>query len=218
MTTIAPPIRWNAEVDNQVIPHRTCIKTENRQLHAIMVQLVAPRYLAVCVWLDREPQKPCCRLPDRNLSWLDSQAGDSVLLWDAGKAVWVQKQIASITLYRVFPVKYCDLVVTTAREWLNGVNGIHKSAFGRLGDRLPCDVRGYVPTAETEAFDLEFDHIEDTHTIGGGLTGYGRWWQEYRWPQILEEVERLTQQLDFSPCTRTLRLPNRDGLEAYLEP
>lgn len=193
MSTLSLPMSWNAQQENQIVPHRTCIKTEKRELHAIMVRLLTARYQAVCVWPDREPQKPCCRLPDRNDSWLDAKSGDAVLLWDVGKKTWVRRSIATITLYRVFPVKYCDLEVTTAREWLNGVNGIHKSAYGRLGDRLPCDVRGFVPTADTEAFDLEFDHIEDTHTICGGLTGYGQWWKDYRWPQIKAEVERIEQ-------------------------
>ena len=192
MTTLAPPIARNTDQRIQIIPPRTCIKREKRELHALMVQLVAPRYTAVCVWPANEPDKPCCKLPESTSSWLDACAGETVLLWDAGKRLWVKRSIASIALYRAFPVKYCDRVVRTAREWLGGVNGIHKSAYGRLGDRLPCDMRGFVPTAQTDAFDLQFDHIEDTHTVCGGLTGYGHWWQEFRWPQIVEEVLRLT--------------------------
>jgi hypothetical protein len=194
MTTLAPPLARAPYRPSHIIPHRTCIKTEKRELGAIMVRLVASRYQAVCVWPDHEPEKPCCKLPDQAMSWLEAKAGDTILLWEAAKNLWVQRTIHSITLYRVFPVKYCNVVVTSAGEWLGGTNGTHKSVFGSLGDRLPCDTRGFVPTAETDAFDLQFDHIEDTHTVCGMLTGYGHWWQEYRWPQIVAEVFRLTQQ------------------------
>jgi len=179
MTTLTAPLPRVAERQTPIVPPRTCIKTEKRELHAIMVQLVASKYRGVCVWPDHEPDKPCCKLPDSSDSWLDAHAGDSVLLWAPGKRLWIQQTIASITLYRVFPVKYCNLVVSSAREWLDGVNGVHKSAYGKLADRLPCDMRGYVPTAQTEAFDLQFDHIEDTHTVCGQLTGYGHWWQSF---------------------------------------
>jgi len=193
MTTLAPPLPRSADRQTHLVAPHTCIKTEKRELHAIMVQLVASRYRAVCIWPNHETDQACCKLPDARDSWLHAKAGDAVLLWVPGKRSWVQQTIASITLYRVFPVKYCDLVVSSAAEWLDGVNGIHKSAYGPLADRLPCDIRGFVPTANTDAFDLQFDHIEDTHTVCGTLTGYGHWWQEYRFPQIVAEVLRLTQ-------------------------
>jgi len=202
MTTLT--VRAPRLVDRQapINSHRTCIKTEKRELHAIMVRLRAVGHRGACVWPGREPKSPCCKLPDPADSWLDARAGDTVLLWTPGKRLWVQQTIASMSLYRVFPVKYCDLVVSSAREWLNGVNGIHKSAFGKLADELPCDMRGYVPTQNTEAFDLEFDHIEDTHTVCGGLTGYGHWWKEFRFPQIVAEVLRLTQDYSMAAAAK----------------
>lgn len=193
----------NCAQANDLIAHRTFVKRERRELHALKIEFEKQRG-DVCVWPKEAPDQNRCRLPNSGHSWLDAEAGDPVLCWDGSKQTWAERTIARIALYRAFPVKYCDKVVPSAREWLEGVNGIHKSEFGSLADRLPCDLRGFVPTEDTEAFDLEFDHVEDTHTVSGKLTGYGHWWQEYRWPQIVNEAVRLIE--DGGLCSTTVRL------------
>lgn len=53
---------------------------EQRILHAIMVELVDTQYRAICVWPDRQPEKPCAKLPDPSASWLDVKSVDEVYL------------------------------------------------------------------------------------------------------------------------------------------
>jgi hypothetical protein len=163
---------------------------ENRILRAIQVWIVAKDFRAIICWPDHEPEKPITKLPDASQSWLDVQAGDAILMSEEG--VWRQGRIKEVSLYRAHPARYGNRVISSARDWLTGINGTHNSQFGAMADRLPCDVRGYVPNADCEPFDLEWDHIEHTHYEGGILTDYGRWSQSVRWPEIMAEVSRLT--------------------------
>ena len=72
-------------------------------------------------------------------------------------------------------------------------HAVHRSTLGHLGEFLPCDKHGYVPTEKTKPWDLEFDHNEPTHHDDGTLTGYGHWWETERWPVIAAKAMDLTE-------------------------
>jgi hypothetical protein len=69
----------------------------------------------------------------------------------------------------------------------------HKSKLGSFGDRLPADINGYVPTADTGPWQLHFDHGSDTtHNADGTLTEYGKWWQDDLFPRIKTAAIKAT--------------------------
>ena len=71
----------------------------------------------------------------------------------------------------------------------------HKSNLGSFGfGDVQADMNGYVPTADTGAFELSYDHgTEDTHDADGNLTEYGEWWRDERFPEIKAEAIRATE-------------------------
>ena len=61
----------------------------------------------------------------------------------------------------------------------------HKSNLGNYGNRIQCDMNGYVPTAETTPWELTYDHgMEATHDDDDELTEYGEWWEYEKFPEI----------------------------------
>lgn len=62
---------------------------------------------------------------------------------------------------------------------------IHKSNLGSFGSNVPADIHGYIPTEDTTAWELTYDHgSESTHDDNGNLTEYGEWWEDERFPEI----------------------------------
>jgi hypothetical protein len=73
----------------------------------------------------------------------------------------------------------------------------HKSNLGSFGDNLTTDINGYVPTADTSAWELTYDHGgEQTHTSDGELTEYGEWWEDERFPEIKAEAMHATEEAE----------------------
>lgn len=69
----------------------------------------------------------------------------------------------------------------------------HHSNLGSFGDGLRADINGYVPTADTGAWELDYDHgTERTHDDEGNLTDYGQWWEDERFPEIRAEAIEAT--------------------------
>ena len=68
----------------------------------------------------------------------------------------------------------------------------HKTNFGAFGHNLPCDRAGYVPTAETGPWDLDFDFTAPTHDENDELTEYGEWWEDDGFPALQDEAIRAT--------------------------
>jgi len=61
----------------------------------------------------------------------------------------------------------------------------HKTNRGIFGATLTSDINGFVPTENTGAWDLTYDHgTEQTHDENGNLTDYGDWWETERFPEI----------------------------------
>ncbi len=60
----------------------------------------------------------------------------------------------------------------------------HKSNLGSCASSVPSDIDGFVPTAETKCWELNFAHSERTHNDDGTLTEYGIWFEEDRFPEI----------------------------------
>jgi hypothetical protein len=56
----------------------------------------------------------------------------------------------------------------------------HTSNMGSHGERLPCDLNGFVPEAsDDDPWAFTIDHgSERTHEDDGNLTEYGEWWEE----------------------------------------
>ena len=72
-------------------------------------------------------------------------------------------------------------------------NAFHKSNLGSFGEHLSTDMDGFVPTAECGPWELDYDHgTERTHDEDGELTEYGEWWEEDRWPEIVDESVAAT--------------------------
>lgn len=70
----------------------------------------------------------------------------------------------------------------------------HKSNLGSFGENLQADINGYVPTAETGPWDLDYDHgSERTHNADGSLTEYGEWWEQERFPEIRDAAISATE-------------------------
>jgi hypothetical protein len=70
----------------------------------------------------------------------------------------------------------------------------HKNNLGSFGGHVQADMNGYVPTADTGAFELSYDHgSEHTHGADGNLTEYGEWWQDERFPEIKAEAIKATE-------------------------
>ena len=72
-------------------------------------------------------------------------------------------------------------------------HSFHNTHYGQLGKLLPCDRDGFVPAAKTGPWDLNFEHEEPTHHGDGTLTGYGRWWETERWPEIAAKAMEWTE-------------------------
>ena len=60
----------------------------------------------------------------------------------------------------------------------------HKSSLGNFARSVPSDIDGFVPTAETKCWDMNYGHSEPTHNDDGTLTEYGIWFEEERFPEI----------------------------------
>ncbi len=76
----------------------------------------------------------------------------------------------------------------------------HKTNLGSFGNRLAADVNGYVPTAETTAWELTYDHgSEVTHDENGELTEYGDWFESDRFPEIQAEAIKATEEAEAGP-------------------
>lgn len=70
----------------------------------------------------------------------------------------------------------------------------HKSRLGSFGEDVDADMNGYVPTAETGAWDLSYDHgTERTHNDDGSLTEYGEWWEDERFTEIRDAAIAATE-------------------------
>ncbi len=75
----------------------------------------------------------------------------------------------------------------------------HKDNFGSFGENLPADINGYVSTADTDPWDLVYDHgTEKTHATDGTLTEYGEWWESEGFPELQEEAIQATQDAEAS--------------------
>lgn len=73
----------------------------------------------------------------------------------------------------------------------------HRTNFGSFGERLPADIHGFVPTAETGPWELTFDHgTERTHGESGQLTAYGEWWEHEGFPAICDAAIQATAEAD----------------------
>lgn len=75
----------------------------------------------------------------------------------------------------------------------------HKSLLGSFGGSAAAaaDINGLVPTADTTAFELTYDHgTEATHTETGELTPYGEWWQDERFPELKLAAITATEQAE----------------------
>jgi hypothetical protein len=73
----------------------------------------------------------------------------------------------------------------------------HVSNFGAAGKCLAAfaDLRGMVPEHGDGAWTLSYDHgAESTHSDNGELTDYGEWWEADRWPEIVAEAVRATEE------------------------
>ena len=69
----------------------------------------------------------------------------------------------------------------------------HKSNLGSFGSSIHADINGYVPTAETGPWELDYDHgSEQTHDDAGNPTEYGIWWEVDRWPEIVVAAVKAT--------------------------
>jgi len=70
----------------------------------------------------------------------------------------------------------------------------HKTNLGMFGQNIQSDVNGMVPDAETNAWELTYDHgSESTHDEYGEITEYGEYWEEYRFPEIQAEAIAATE-------------------------
>jgi|GEM_PF-4957485 len=73
----------------------------------------------------------------------------------------------------------------------------HKSNLGSFGINVTADINGYVPTAETTAWELTYDHgSESTHDEAGNLTEYGEWFESDRFPEIRHEAIKATEKAE----------------------
>lgn len=159
--------------------------TEQRTLHCLQFEVDTPEYCAFVSWpFLPEPDKSCAKLLDSRITWLTARAGDTVMMRHGDSQEWTKERIKVVTLFRVHPVRYNDQIVTCGAAWLEGVPAMHKDALGRYADGIPCDLRGYIPTAETRAFDLLWPYEQPTHKYDGYKTEYGLTW-ERDWPQLL---------------------------------
>jgi len=69
----------------------------------------------------------------------------------------------------------------------------HKSNLGSNGLRIASDLHGFVATADTDAWELEFDHGgESTHDAAGELTEYGEWFEDEAFPRIKAQAIQET--------------------------
>lgn len=147
--------------------------TETRTLSCLQFELDTPAYSAFVCWPFREEsERSCAKLLDSRITWLTARAGDTVMMRHGESQEWTKERIKVVSLFRVHPVRYNDLVVTCGADWLEGVPAMHKDALGRSADGIPCDQRGYIPTAETWAFDLLWPYEQPTHSSCGGKTEY----------------------------------------------
>ena len=70
----------------------------------------------------------------------------------------------------------------------------HISNLGAFSGDVTADINGYVPTADTTAWDLSYDHgTERTHDDDGNLTEYGEWFEGERFPEIKAESITATE-------------------------
>jgi hypothetical protein len=77
------------------------------------------------------------------------------------------------------------------------MNAFHKSNLGSFGNNLTADINGYVPTADTTAWELTYDHGgQDTHDDDGNLTEYGEWFEFERFPEIQSEAIAATKEAE----------------------
>lgn len=75
----------------------------------------------------------------------------------------------------------------------------HISNLGSFSGHVAeyADMNGYVPTEETGAWDLSYDHgSERTHDESGELTEYGVWWEEDRFPEIRDAAVAATEKAE----------------------
>lgn len=71
----------------------------------------------------------------------------------------------------------------------------HISNFGSFSKNITADKNGYVPTADTDPWELDYDHgVESTHDDEGNLTEYGDWWESDRFPEIRKAAIKATAQ------------------------
>lgn len=69
----------------------------------------------------------------------------------------------------------------------------HSSNLGSYAHSVGRDMEGYIPEADDGPWDLTYDHgAERTHDNYGALTEYGQWWEEERWPELLNEAVAAT--------------------------
>lgn len=69
----------------------------------------------------------------------------------------------------------------------------HASNLGMYAHSISKDVNGFIPGAHDGPWDLDYDYgMEQTHDEDGGLTEYGEWWEDERWPEIVAEAVAAT--------------------------
>ena len=70
----------------------------------------------------------------------------------------------------------------------------HISNLGCFGRGITTDRNGFVATKDTDPWELDYDHgSEATHDAAGDLTEYGEWWEDERFPEIVEESTKATE-------------------------
>lgn len=163
--------------------------TEKRTLSEILFEIDAPDCEGIVVRPFDSRQIDFAKLVNGHENWLTAKRGSVVSFWAGGD--WRMERVQEVRIIEAAPERYRGLVVPSAMDWLEGVPALHRSQLQSPPSGIPCDLRGFIPTEETQAFDLDWGYSRPTHRYNGVKTPYGEQWEE-AWPALKAEAIRKT--------------------------